>query len=580
VVVAGKPDGQPVLRTESGTFVFTSERALPIDSQLTLKVLNVGSSILAALLSQDEEAIHPPAQIRLTLTNLRAAPAHPESDVRLVPGVTVTGAIVGEAGAARGPVASTPASAFPTAAKGALATGTHLTFRLIRSTPAPADISQPASGARDSAGPPRAVAGQTTAAPTGTAVAGGATAPATGLPPEGTTTPANARPLADPTARQAEKVVAASASVGAKGAPPGPAAPSGENAAGGAAPGPVGSGASTANVNPAPPSGAATAGHAPPESRANVAPAADAAVRRPHAAPTSAPPGPNAVQFTALVAGHDQDGLLLIETPAGMVRLDTTEPLAAGTRLHLEVTGSATSYPGHAIAPQAETGAVASVLKDWPALREALQALHNASPAAAANFSANVVPAPTPQLSANLLFFLVALRFGDLAGWLGRDTTQTLQRAGRDGLIRRLSDDFVQLGQISERPTSADWRTYAMPFHDGRQLQQIRVLTRRHSQEGDDEADTGTRFVVDLALSRFGAFQLDGLMHGKHLQLIVRSHAPLDDAVHRDISAIFYDSVAASGLSGNVTFRAEPTFSVSAAGDAGQAASSEAGLVV
>lgn len=582
VVVAGEPDGQPVLRTDSGTFVVTGERAIPINARLALKVLAVDTSILAAVLSQDGEAVHPPFHVRLTLTNLRAPTVRLEAESRLVAGATIAGTIVGELAAPRGAIGPGPASPL-SAATSALAPGSRLTFRLIEVVPPPAGAPRAAPGA--GVATPGVAAGQVLfAAPADAAV------PVSAVPPALAAQPAGAGASAAPGVANA---AAGATGPGSPGSAPGasvtvaPASPIADNAGGGE---PLPSGAGARPMSPA--AGASRA-HGPlgPQSP-SAPPAAGETTGKPVTAATAANPlsspaaetSPAIVRFMASVAGHDQDGLLLVQTPAGLVRLETREPIAMASRLELEVIRGTPSRPAASATLAAEPRVAVALLHDWPALREALEVVRSGHVAGSAvpSPSANFVPAPNAQFPSNLLFFLAALRLGDLAGWFGRDSTQRLEKAGRGSLLKRLADDFVQLGELSKRRTSSDWRTHAVPFDDGTQLQQLRVLSRHHDRDDDPESDqeTGTRFVIDLSLSRFGAFQLDGLMRGKHFELIVRSHEPLDDEVRRDISIIFHDSVTACGLTGSVAFRAEPAFSLTAAGEAGRRQEAEAGLVV
>lgn len=579
VVAAGEPDGQPVLRTDSGTFIVTGERAIPINARLALKVLAVDTSILAAVLSQDGEAVHPPFHVRLTLTNLRAPTARLEAESRLVAGATIAGTIVGEPATPRGAAGHGPASPL-SAAAGALAPGTRLTFRLIEVAPPPAGAPRAAPGA-DVATPGRP-AGQVLFA-----ASAGAEVPVSTVPPALATQPAGAGASAAPGVANTAARATGRGSPGnapSAGVAVAPASPIADNAGGGE-PLPTGAG-----VRPTSP--AASAAQAPGPLEPQPPPATPAAGETSGKSATAANPlsspaaetSPTIVRFTASVAGHDQDGLLLVQTPAGLVRLEIREPIAMASRLELEVLRGTPSRPAASATRAAEPRVAVALLHDWPALREALEVVRSGHVAgsAAPSPSANFVPAPNAQFPSNLLFFLAALRLGDLAGWFGRDSTQRLERAGRGSLLKRLAEDFVQLGELSKRRTSSDWRTHAIPFNDGTQIQQLRVLSRRHDRDDDPESDqeTGTRFVIDLSLSRFGAFQLDGLMRGKHFELIVRSHEPLDDEVHRDISIIFHDSVTACGLTGSVAFRAEPAFSLTAAGEAGRGQVAEAGLVV
>jgi len=63
-----------------------------------------------------------------------------------------------------------------------------------------------------------------------------------------------------------------------------------------------------------------------------------------------------------------------------------------------------------------------------------------------------------------------------------------------------------------------DWRTILIPFHNGNQIEQIRLYRRsagEQQDDGEEKGRKGTRFVVELDLARIGRFQLDGLVYEK-----------------------------------------------------------------
>ena len=76
----------------------------------------------------------------------------------------------------------------------------------------------------------------------------------------------------------------------------------------------------------------------------------------------------------------------------------------------------------------------------------------------------------------------------------------------------------------------------------------------RDSGGGEDDADQ-TRFVVEVEMSRLGDLQLDGLVRGKRLDLILRSRAPLPDFMRRDITQIFHEANEITGNRGKIGFQ-------------------------
>ena len=197
--------------------------------------------------------------------------------------------------------------------------------------------------------------------------------------------------------------------------------------------------------------------------------------------------------------------------------------------------------------------------RGWPALNDAVKALAEASPAAAQQFVNTAVPQPGPQLAATLLFFLMALQGGDMRAWLGGDTARQLQRAGPN-MLTRLGDDFSQLARMAEEPVSGDWRVALIPFYSEHELRQLRLYSRPHGSDGEGDGPAGTRFVIDVDLSRLGRLQIDGLVRGggKNLDLIVRTEAPLPDEMAGDIGRIFGDAKELTGFAGGIAFQAAP----------------------
>jgi hypothetical protein len=199
----------------------------------------------------------------------------------------------------------------------------------------------------------------------------------------------------------------------------------------------------------------------------------------------------------------------------------------------------------------------------WPALTEAVEALAAADPTAARHLIAALLPRLDARLATTVLFFLSALRGGDVRGWLGDAAVRALNRT-RPDLSTRLGDDFRKLGRAADEPVSTDWRITPVPLFTGAEIELIRLWTRRHDDPAGDDDDNrrsqDQRFVVDVSLSRLGRLQLDGLVRdaGRRLDLIVRTESPLAPAMRDHIRGLFGDTGALTGLTGGVGFQAAP----------------------
>jgi hypothetical protein len=99
-----------------------------------------------------------------------------------------------------------------------------------------------------------------------------------------------------------------------------------------------------------------------------------------------------------------------------------------------------------------------------------------------------------------------------------------------------------------------------IPFYSEQELRQLRLYSRPHGADDEGEDPSGTRFVIDVDLSRLGRLQIDGLVRdgGKHMDLIVRTEAPLPGQMPGDIRQIFLNAQDLTGFKGGITFQAAP----------------------
>ena len=287
----------------------------------------------------------------------------------------------------------------------------------------------------------------------------------------------------------------------------------------------------------------------------------------PSAAPAPRAPGGTVIEagriLTGTVTGKTAAGQPIVHTRSGVMALIVRATLPEGTRVTMEVTAPP-------ILPKMPEGMPLRegllLGRGWPALNDAVKALAEANPAAARQLVNTVIPQPGPHLAANILFFLMALHGGDMRAWLGTNQARLLQHA-RPDILTRLGEDFSQLARMAEEPVSGEWRVALIPFYSEQELRQLRLYSRPHGDDGEGEGPSGTRFVIDMELSRLGRLQIDGLVRdgGKHLDLIVRTEAPLPGEMPGDIRQIFLNAQELTGFKGGIAFQAAPPDFVEAA---------------
>ena len=199
--------------------------------------------------------------------------------------------------------------------------------------------------------------------------------------------------------------------------------------------------------------------------------------------------------------------------------------------------------------------------RSWPAFEEAMGVLRETNPQAALQMVNTVLPRPDAALAANIMQFLLGIRGGELAAWMGEGPLRILQREKPD-LANRLRDDFRAMGRIGEE-TVGDWRALPVPAANGAEIQQIQLLMRRVGGDEDDDeenAESGTQFIVDVDLTRMGRVQLDGIVQEgrKRFDLVIRSKQRMNDTVQNDIRAIFADAQELTGTNGGLRFQSAP----------------------
>ncbi|TVQ82877.1 MAG: hypothetical protein EA357_07880 [Micavibrio sp.] len=197
----------------------------------------------------------------------------------------------------------------------------------------------------------------------------------------------------------------------------------------------------------------------------------------------------------------------------------------------------------------------------WPALQEVLHISDAlAAPQTAAALRQTLPsPASPARLIPTVLFFIAALRMGNLEGWMGERHLDTLRQAGRQDLIARLAGDFRNIAQQAREFLTGDWRGIALPMLEREEIQMIQLYTRQQQKdeekdgatEQDGNTEKTTRFLLNLRLDRLGDVQIDGfLRHKKTLDVFLRTKAPLDAETHQELRKAFHSGLESAGLSG------------------------------
>lgn len=326
--------------------------------------------------------------------------------------------------------------------------------------------------------------------------------------------------------------------------------------------------------------------------QAPVAPSAPPAVRAPTLTPPPPQPGlvltsaqppalpqpPGAVQAApplATVTGTvitNAETIPVVAIEDRQVQLNVRANLPVGTKIVFEVAAATPPRIGAPLplplpANAAPMAGPAGAYTGWPTLVESVSLLQRSDPVAAQQL-AQAIPDGGPRTAAAVISFVQAMRTGDARQWPGDSTLRALEKTGPRGahLAGTLSGEVGELSARARDAGGAEWRALPVPWNAGGQIDRIALITRR---EGDGDADGGggkkgggTRFLIDLDLSRLGAMQLDG-MFKKELRafdMVLRTKNALPEEMRRDLLGIFTDANGAMGLKGGLTFQVTKKF--------------------
>jgi len=248
--------------------------------------------------------------------------------------------------------------------------------------------------------------------------------------------------------------------------------------------------------------------------------------------------------------------------------------LPLGAQIELAQQNSATTSAGHAGAVNNPAGITQppTLMQlanfQWPALEELNQLLQqNTLAAHVTQHMAQVTPNPsTPaRLPAAALLMIAVIRSGDLSGWLGDKTIESLKTAGKSDLLSRLTRDIGSTGRLSTDQTAPDWKTIPLPFHAEGDLQHIMLhYKQEHGGDNDDDETEDknkmTRFIFDLSLNRMGPVQIDGYhrmikQDKAKLDLIVRTQKPLSAPMQQRMRQTYTNALEVVGAAGELSFQ-------------------------
>lgn len=285
--------------------------------------------------------------------------------------------------------------------------------------------------------------------------------------------------------------------------------------------------------------------------------------------PPAVPAAGNAAQhvIAGRIIGYTPAGNAVLHSPLGAIILQGALSVPVGTELSVAVEpalpASGAPLPsGTSSLPQL----LLSVARSWPSLTEAIALLRqNASNADALAVLARL-PQAGPRLAAGLIAAMQALRANDAEALLGALVAARAGGTARDESARKVRQEFAQVSSLAQERPGIDWRCCFIPILDDGTIRQINLFYRRDRRKDRKDAKdekAGTRFIVEVDMSRMGPFQFDGLVREKQFDLMVRSHIALPQKFKQDITELFHEALSLGDYRGGLVFQTVKEFPVS-----------------
>ncbi len=259
---------------------------------------------------------------------------------------------------------------------------------------------------------------------------------------------------------------------------------------------------------------------------------------------------PGSHEILATVIEQGKDGHLVLESQGAQFFVRQAGDAPVGTQILL--------------VPQDQSDAALTVRPafDSPTLRALVEALgQSLGPSLAARLIETHIPQPNAALPSHLLFLLSALQQGDVRPWLSPAITEPLARANKAHILTQFLEAMDQASGLARDAVVGEWRSYPLPLHSQWHFCLVPFYVHqdprnaRNAKGGGASSDSKTRFLINLALSRLGALQIDGLAQTKKLDMIIRSENALPEPLPQELQALYTNALETMGLTGTLRFQ-------------------------
>lgn len=257
----------------------------------------------------------------------------------------------------------------------------------------------------------------------------------------------------------------------------------------------------------------------------------------------------------AIVSGHGSNGEAIIRLDTASLYIKNAPTLPTGSTVYVTLE----ELP-HAINPA--TLPARDQDNVALALQNLLDDLTQIDPALARQLVQTTMFQPTQGVPSPLLLFMNAFRQGGVSGWLGQDVTDSLSRAGKYTLFGKVVSEMKRAAQPVRDTMVGEWQSYPVPVYFNNHVYTINFYVHDNSARDEDSGRISTtnragyiRFLIELNMTKLGPVQIDGLIHQRKLDILVRSASPLPSILQNDLKQSYIQSMQAIDYNGNLDFQ-------------------------
>lgn len=264
--------------------------------------------------------------------------------------------------------------------------------------------------------------------------------------------------------------------------------------------------------------------------------------------------------FNAKVIATTPFAQPILDTPFGVVITDEKLSFVAGQKIKLQIIPNKIWIPTE-ITPELRVSDYFN-FRDWSNLEKIINEMRMTKNVINIESIMTKVPRPDTKMTANMLFFLQALKGGSIRNWLGVNNSVLLEKLNPD-LFKQLDEDFLLLSRNYLEPGSNEWRTTIIPIINGSGLEHFQLHTQDQSLNKKNFADEeGGRFIIDLELSHLGRIQIDGFTRNKNksFDLIIRTERDLGSQIRKEINNIYLNFTKIMTFTGQISFQINKKF--------------------